>query len=324
MPLDSISYSGLRKADVCLRQWWALEYRGLQPRSTRPVGPLPFGSRFHLAVEVWAKSGWEVDVVAVWDWLMQREMVLDGENGDFNAADLAKEADLGRVMLEGWQEFVEEQGIDADYEVVDIEAKLSSDIEFTLAGGRKVTVRMKSKLDLILRHKEFGTYWVFDYKTAQSLSPDSLATATDTEQGPIYVIQFRRNRKGVEVAGFILGIARKVLRGPRSKPPYYAWEQVRLDDDALAAAEANTTAKIQRLVDIVDKLEQGAPHPLVVPYSISWACKDCAFRLPCAEMRSGNFEGAEDMISGEFVQGNPLQRYVEDDAVERQILGALL
>lgn len=321
MPLKAITYSGLRKADVCLRQWWALEYRGLRPNRTRPVGPLPFGSRVHLALEVWAKSHWEADVLVVWDWLMHRELVLDGKNGDFNAAALAKEAALGHAMLTGWKEFVETEGIDADWEILEIESKLSSEMVFTLGNGTEVVVKLRSKLDLVLRHKEFGTVWVFDYKTAQSVNADALALAVDTEQGPLYVIQMRRAAdEQVHVAGFILGVLRKVKRGPTSKPPYFAWEQVPLSDEQVAAAEANITAKIARLVDIVDRLDNGEPHQLVVPYTTSWACRDCAFKLPCAEMRAGDFDSAEDMILGEFNTGDPLARYSEDDAIQQQIL----
>jgi len=114
---------------------------------------------------------------------------------------------------------------------------------------------------------------------------------------------------------------RKVLRGPRSKAPFYHRLEIPYSDDKLAAAERNITAEVSQVASIVEKLERGANHLDVAPYRASWACKTCPFRLPCQEMQDGNFGGADRMLENLYAVGNPLQRYEEDPHNTLEALG---
>lgn len=311
MPLEVVSYSSLKQWALCPRLGYLGQHLGLQPVDQPRTGALPFGSRVHLALELWGHSKWTVSPVAVWKKLMDREFEIAEELGWPHELD--KESAMGQIMLEGFIDFLESEGIFASWTVISVEKKLHTDITIRLSDGQEVVVRMRGKLDLLSQRNTDGALFVEDYKTTASLTEDALQTKLDESQGPLYVILTRREAPEQWVAGFILTMLRKVKRGPSSKPPYYARHVEPYSESKLLAAEKNIRAEISQVSSVVDLLDSGANPNDVAPYRPSWACKTCPFRLPCREMQQGNFVGGERMLLDNYAVGNPLQRYEEDD-----------
>jgi hypothetical protein len=138
----------------CRRRWWLGTYRGLQPREERVTGPLALGTRIHACLEAFYADGRHPLEV-------HRELVekdrLELLLVERDLTDLEKEADLGRIMLEGYLEWLEETGADADYEVVSAEEILTVPLPHH-------GVEMVGKLDMRVRRKSDGVRLFMDHK----------------------------------------------------------------------------------------------------------------------------------------------------------------
>jgi hypothetical protein len=255
----------------------------------------------------------------IWKKLMEREFEIAEELGWSDGLD--KESAMGQVMLEGFQDFLESEGIFANWTVIGIEKKLSTTLTIRLSDGQEVDVVLRGKLDLLSQRNSDGALFAEDYKTTSSLTEDSIQARLSESQLPLYTILARRDAPETWVAGGILTQLRKVLRGPRSKPPYYDRLMVPFSEAKLNAALENATAEISQIASVVDRLDRGASHLKVAPYHPSWQCKTCPFKLPCTEMQEGNFSGADRMLLDLYVTGNPLQRYEDDPSNTLEGLG---
>lgn len=319
MPLEQVSYSSLKQWSLCPRLGYLGQHLGLQPINQERTGALPFGSRVHLALQLWGESGWQIPPGKIWKRLMDREFEIAEEKGWADGLD--KESVMGQIMLEGFDEWLEEQGIYSAWTVVGIETKLSTVLTIRLDDGQEIDVLLRGKLDLLEQRNSDGALFVDDYKTTSSLSEDSIQTKLSESQLPLYVILSRRQGLNQWIAGGVFTQLRKVLRGPRSKPPYYDRLEIPYSDAKLEAVERNITAEVSQVASIVEKLERGADHLDVAPYHPSWDCKTCPFRLPCQEMQEGNVGGADRMLENLYTVGNPLQRYEEDTSNTLEALG---
>ena len=313
MPLTQTSFSGIQKFAACPRAWYLAEFLGLQPIDAERVGPLPFGSRLHLALEIWNKSHWQQEITSIWRTIENREREVFDSLGYVWSDEAQKENRMGHAMLEGFADWMEEEGILADWEVIGVEVKYGMTVPITMHDGRTVDVVLRSKVDTKERDRRSGALYVQDYKSTSSLTEDSTEVTMSKMQGPLYVKQVRVAEPDEHVEGVIYTMLRKVLRGPRSKPPYYARLVDPLSESRIQATMSNARAQISRMAAVQDALETGARHSDVTPYQISWECKSCPFRRPCEMMRDGRMSGANAMLRGEFRRGDPLARYTEVD-----------
>jgi hypothetical protein len=320
MPLKTVSYSSIKQWATCPRQGYLGQHLGLQRMDEPRTGAMPFGSRVHVALELFGKSHWRIAPALIWKKLMDREFEIAEEKGWPHNLD--KESKLGQTMLEGFHDWMEEEGIFANWTVIGIEQKLHTVLTVRLDDGQEIDVRMQGKLDVRTQRNSDGAVFVDDYKTTASLSEDAIVAKLQESQGPLYTILERRQAPPDQwSAGFILTMLRKVQRGPRSNPPYYMRIVEPYSDAKLKAAERNIIAEITQIAGVVDKLEQGAPHLDVAPARAGWWCKTCPFRIPCMEMADGNVSGANRLILDNYVSGNPLARYDEDPANTLDALG---
>lgn len=145
----------------CRRKWWLGTYRGLQPREERVTGPLALGTRIHACLEAYYTDGRNpVDV--------HRELIendrLELALVERDVTELEKEAELGRIMLEGYINWLEETGADADYEVVSAEEILTVPLPHH-------GVEMVGKLDMRIRRKSDGVRLFMDHKALEVDTP---------------------------------------------------------------------------------------------------------------------------------------------------------
>jgi len=69
-----------------------------------------------------------------------------------------KEAELGRIMLDGYLEWVEEEGIDSELEMISTEEIIS----MPMFNGE---IELQGKLDMRVRRKADGVRMFRDFKT---------------------------------------------------------------------------------------------------------------------------------------------------------------
>lgn len=146
------SNSAIQTFKQCRRKWWLQYELGWQPREREVVGPLPLGSRVHKALErMYAHGEDPVDAYAV---LVDADRDRIMEYGGDESA-LADEAELGRIMIEGYQEWVESEGLDEGLSVIGVEQEL----RVPLLDGR---VELIGKMDLRVRQDDSRS--VLDFK----------------------------------------------------------------------------------------------------------------------------------------------------------------
>jgi hypothetical protein len=133
-----ISNSEISTFKDCRRKWWLSYYRQLGRKEQKFSGPLALGSRVHKALELYYNDN-SKNLLTYWSELVADDRItLEAEWRD--TTDFDNEADLGRIMLEGYLEWNSEEGIDSELEVVSNEERLTT----TLLDGR---VELMAKID---------------------------------------------------------------------------------------------------------------------------------------------------------------------------------
>jgi hypothetical protein len=167
-----VSNSELQTWKRCRRKWWLAWYQKLALRTETFVGVRSVGDRIHRALERWYVPDGTPRVdprdalerVVVEDWTQIARLAEQRDVGDERLGDLAREfaksTNLERAMVEGYVQWLEETGADAELRVIAAETPLSAQLE--LDDGRPVTaigkldVRVKRVTDdvnLLLDHK---------------------------------------------------------------------------------------------------------------------------------------------------------------------------
>jgi hypothetical protein len=104
-----LSNSEIQTFKDCRRKWWLTYYRRLQPLYKETTGALALGSRVHEALDMYYSK--DIPLLVAHAELVEKDRLLVADQM-FVTETLDKEADLGRIMLEGYLQWVEEEGID--------------------------------------------------------------------------------------------------------------------------------------------------------------------------------------------------------------------
>jgi hypothetical protein len=219
------------------------------------------------------------------------------------------ENELGRIMLEGYQEWLAETGADADYEILGAEKRLSHLFDIF-----EVEVELRGKVDIRVRNRVTGARLVVDNKTAAHFSNITI-TAAYNSQLKTYMLLERLADKEHEddwVQGALFNMLRKVKRGIQSRPPYYERLEVHHNDNVMRNFYVQTVGVLRDYVATVKALDEGV-DPNVVAYPTAGAqCRYCPFRAPCLLMDDGS--RVDDMINALYTQGDPHARYDQEPA----------
>jgi hypothetical protein len=302
--LIQISNSEIQTWKECRRKWWLSSYRGLFPKTRSMVGPLPLGTRVHAACE--AYYGYGEDLLAVYSALVAEDRIKFLTSADAGNEEKERkfdaEAELGRIMLEGYLEWVEETGLDSDVEVVSAEQVISYfPEEFD---GR---VEIMGKLDLLVKNKLTGFLSALDLKTAASFDSYEKMYLLN-EQLRMYALLLQRSEGSVVIDGGIYRMLKKNKRTERAKPPFYQQMKINVNQKTIDSFEQRTLATVHDMVDARRRLDEGESH-LRVAYptpqdSCSWKCP---FFHGCSMFDDGS--AVEEWLDAMFDQGDQYERY---------------
>lgn len=155
MPYE-VSNSEIQTFLRCRRKWWLTYIERWRPdvSAASYVGPLALGSRVHKVLENFYKKG--LPLMAEHSRLLDEARLMMSDDG-FSLEKLDNEGELGRLMLEGYEEWVETEGLDADLAILGVEEILKYDI---LPGQ----VRLIGKIDLRVHRLRDDTRAVLDFK----------------------------------------------------------------------------------------------------------------------------------------------------------------
>lgn len=149
-----ISNSEIQTWKDCKRKWFLGSYLGLRLKLRTMTGPLALGSRIHSALEAYYTEGADL--------LQAHAKLLDADRQAAlmdlrDVTELENEGELGRIMLEGYMEWLEETGADSGWEIVSAERVVSAPI----VEGR---VELRGKLDMRVRRLADDVLLFVDHK----------------------------------------------------------------------------------------------------------------------------------------------------------------
>ena len=294
-----ISNSEVQTYKDCKRQWWLSYYRRLQPKTQQMTGALALGSRIHQALDDYYSKG--IPLLEAHSILVatDRKALEDSFRDTY---DLDSEAELGRIMLEGYLQWVEENGIDSELEMISTEEIIS----MPMLEGR---VELQGKIDMRVRRKADGVRMFRDFKTVGGSFTDFGAMAHMNEQILTYMLlETAQNKDGERSEGGIFTLLKKVKRSTNARPPFFDQIEVRHNVFALRSFWQRVNGVLTDLMKTRDDLDAGADHRYVAYPRPSRDCKwKCQFFTVCPLLDDGS--AAEQAISEMFDVGDPYGYY---------------
>lgn len=296
-----ISNSEIQTFKMCRRSWMLQYYSGLTPVDRKLTGPLPLGIRVHEAAERHYRDG--EDMLEAYLDLFRKDEILFKESGQDFFDDLEKtfysEGELGRIMVEGYQEWMRDESGLAEFEITDIENAL----QYQVLDGR---VNLIGKVDLELTDKNDGSVYIGDLKTTAQLTTYHNVSHM-SEQLMLYTM-LRRLTSERRTDGGVYILLKKVKRSARATPPFYEKMVVRFNETTIENFWTRIIGTLGDMLAVRDALDGGADHHLVAYPSVSESCKwRCPFYSMCSMMDDGS--DWERWLETYTEKYNPYERY---------------
>ena len=297
-----LSNSEIQTFKDCRRRWWLTYYRRLKPREQNVTGALALGSRIHQALDDHYAKG--VPLLKAHSDLVETEKQL--LLADFrDVSDLETEAELGRIMLEGYEQWVEENGIDAELEMISTEETIIA----PLFGGE---VELQGKLDMRVRRKTDGVRLFRDFKTVGGSLSEFANMAHMNEQVMTYMLlEATKADENNRSEGGIFTMLKKVRRTASAKPPFYDQIEIRHNVFTLRSFWNRIHGAIGDLMRVRTALDAGEAHSFVAYPTASRDCKwKCQFFAICPMFDDGS--AAEQALSEMYEESDPYAYYESD------------
>lgn len=309
MPLSTyFTNSEFQTFKQCKRKWYLGNYRKLATRSRYLSKPLNVGTLVHEAVRVFYRGN--SDVAATLAWLEKQKAI------DIDQAFLADRAqvqdahELARAVVEGYIWWLENTG--ADHKLIIEAVEKAYEVDGPVPG-----TKLLAKIDMLGRDIQTGDLVLVDHKTLDAFAR-VVPTLNLNEQGPYYaLIRSIAEPDAKPVTKIVWNLMRKVKRGPKSKPPYFAREEIYVTPAMLDRMWQQIYGQIHDIHEAERRLDSGESHQVVAYPTPSQDCSwKCQFFGVCGLLNDPASD-AEDVLAYEFEVVDPLKRYAEDLSEEQ-------
>lgn len=299
-----ISNSEIQTFKRCRRKWWLAYVRclAIKPSESSMAGVMHLGIRVHNALERYYGHGEDPLKVERALYEAGRPVIIE-RNLEKEIKDYEGDHVYAQRMIDGYLQWVTEEGIDAGYEVVAAEQEVR--VPSGIPG-----VDLRGKLDVRLRRRTDGRRVFMDHKTAGSVD---IKTIEINEQFPMYALLERLlPRQAGEPThhsdGGVINVLKRVKRTMQAKPPFYKRHEVRFNPMQLRSMWARVHAVIIEILAIRKALAQGGDHHAIVyPTPASDCDWSCPFFKICPLFDDGSrYEAA---IEAHYVVVDPYARY---------------
>lgn len=291
-----ISNSELGCFRDCRRKWYLQYYRGLQSPE-KLSGALAIGTNVHIALATYySPKGSKGLALGVLSSIYEEAK----ENAsEIEIIDVEKDAKLARIMVEGYFDWLETEGVDGSLEVVEPEAEIEYPIEIN-----GTSVRLVGKRDVIAVNTDTGINTLIDHKTCASFNDPALDL---NEQSRMYLLLQRLNGSTV-VQNCIWNLLRKVQRTARAEPPFYKREDIYVGEQELRFFFERVTGIVRDILNVREALDAGGSHRSVCYPRPSRDCSwKCSFRIVCPMIDADPH--VEEFIKISYKEGDPYARY---------------
>jgi len=325
-----VSNSELRTFKRCRRKWFLAYYRELRLRYERPVGARPLGTRIHLALESKANG---YDPFKALEMTIDEDRILLTQRQDIEAlAELEKEAELARIMLEGYFEWRAESGLDQGYTVVGNETIIEVPfLEADVTGGTPVV--LVGKIDQRVRREMDQSRFFRDYKTVGSLTEPLKTLHMDEQMLMYHLLEYLDAARTPDditelTHGGLYTMLKKVKRTMRAHPPFFDEVEVRHNEHELRNFMVRVRGEIRDLMELrmnldyatageLDEERVAIVNEFAYPNPTRDCTWDCDFIHVCPMFDDGS--RLEDALSTYFTKGDPHDHYRPfDDYKERE------
>jgi RecB family exonuclease len=279
------------------------------PRTTNPVSPRELGTRIHCALE--AYYGYDIDPLSALGYIY--DLVID-ERPDYEE-DLRKECQLAVVMVSGYLEWVAEEGIDEDHQVVSTESVVS--VPVLLPNGNTVTV--KGKLDQVVRRMSDGVLRFRDFKTVGTLGKAN--GLVRDEQMRLYSLLMLLDTGGghgrIRVDGGLYNMLLRSKRTARATGPFYEQLEVSYNTDDHRSMQKRLIGTLVDMERMHNELAMGTDHQYVAYPNPDERCEwMCPFSKVCSLHDDGSRAG--DAMKANFISADPM-KYYDDPLITKVV-----
>jgi hypothetical protein len=292
-----LTNSEMTDFDMCKRRWYLKHYLRLRPiREHHDY--FDVGNLIHAALEQhYDPEGGGNPAHALL--VRARKMV---EADPENAEAIADNAQLAAIMLEGYLEWLEEQGIDADLDVYASEETLEVELPNYHV--------LRGKLDARAHQRSTGLKVFLEHKSVQSLGDLPNRAQTNRQFKTYFLLEMLAG--GERTDAVLLNMLRKVKRTARAKPPFYGRHPVRFNIEEIRAHWLHVVALSEEMDKVRARLDGGESHQTVCPPTPESCCggrMSATFRAVCPMMDDGSDYQA--MLDEQYEEHDPLERYDE-------------
>ena len=205
----------------CKRKWYLGSYLKLKKRRYSGSAPLSIGTLVHYGLEAYYRPDDRTHPI---DAIKAKCLRMIDEFPEASN-DIIKCADLAGIMLEGYMEWLEEKGADADLDVYAAEEKVEVEIRPTdrhPALGPKYILR--GKMDARARRKSDDTHLQLEHKSVGNLADLPKTAQTNFQYLTYDLLAYLKSLESdatIRTDGVLLNMLRKVKRTAAAKPPFY-------------------------------------------------------------------------------------------------------
>lgn len=321
-PLDRpLTNSEVATWQRCRRKWWLTFYRRLIYGQVDYFGARSIGNRVHRALEIFyrdgtdARAALEAAIEADWQAIVTQvnEHGVPGHE-DTLLAELAGRfqdaTQLERAMVEGYVQWLEETGADANYKVVGAEQVVSGVLRGEVA-GEPVEVMVTGKMDARLERLSDGARLFMDHKTVDQFTAARKVLHLDAQILHYHLLEWLATQGESYCQGALYNMLRKVKRTAQAKPPFYERVEVHRNAHEVESYRQRLLGAARDIQRVTRELDAGAAHLQVVYPNPTKACSwDCDYFLICPLFDDGS--RVEDAIASMYREGDPLERYSKD------------
>jgi hypothetical protein len=309
--------SELQTYKDCLRRWYMAYYRRLAPKHESPVGARAVGDRIHRALR-WMYLGdtaQRVDALVALEVLIDRDRTaLADRYGSWDhvpaetAQQFVREADLERLMITGYLEWLAETGADSELEFIGSEEYVEADLPDV--PDAPAPVKIAARLDARVRRVSDGVRMFLDHKTNVDFGAAARTLPLDEQMMMYILVEQLQHGADDYVAGALYNMIKRSKRTAAAKPPFYKRVEVRHNSIEMANFMTRLRGTIRDVLRTTAQLDAGADHRLVVYPRPSRDCTwKCQFFSVCGAMDDGSH--VEAMIKAHFQVGDPTGYYAK-------------
>lgn len=310
-----ISNSEVQAAKDCPRKWWLAYYRRLQPKTESSIGARAIGDRLHRAL----RYGYLGDASLRISPRQALEALITLDRAAFATTfdpddpfhidtkrRFDKEADLERIMLEGYEAWLAETGADSEFEIIGSEVYLEADLPDL------PNIKIIARLDARVRRISDNVRLFIDHKSVGDFTRPTRTLHMDEQMLLYMLIEQLQENDDTRVAGALYNMLKRVKRTGTAKPPFYQRIEVHHNPIELESFRRRLMGTVQNIERMRARLDVGEDHRIV---AYPRPTQDCTWKCPFFQVCSMFDDGShvEGMIKEFYNVGDPLGYYVKDN-----------